>query len=135
MTSRTWFDTVLEERRQDVEFLAEEVAFDFVNEIRRVMQTAGISQSELAKRLGKSRAYVSRVLNYNPNMTIKSLVAIAHVLDMKWKAPHLVPSVEEHTSEELPPSQQKRMVLHTPAPAPISQRVPDEAKRRRKATA
>ena len=87
---RTWFDSVIDELRDDVEFLTEEMAFDCVNEVRRVMGEEGVSQAGLARRIGKSSAYVSKLLNYNPNMTLRSLVVIADALGHRWEAPHLI---------------------------------------------
>jgi transcriptional regulator with XRE-family HTH domain len=87
---RTWFDQAIEELQDDVDFLTEEAALHLVSEIRRVMEEAGVTQAELARRIGKSRAYVSRVLNYNPNMTLRSLVVLAHALEAKWEPPRLV---------------------------------------------
>ena len=45
------------------------------------METRGVSCSELSRRLGKSRAYVSKMLGGGTNMTIETLVGIARVLD------------------------------------------------------
>ncbi|MBM3498125.1 MAG: helix-turn-helix transcriptional regulator [Armatimonadetes bacterium] len=44
------------------------------------MNKHGISRAELARRLGKSRAYVTRMLNGQPNMTLKTLTLIAVAL-------------------------------------------------------
>lgn len=90
MGERTWFDQAIDELQDDVDFLTEEAALHFVSEIRRVMAEAGVTQAELARRIGKSRAYVSRVLNYNPNMTLRSLVLLAHALEARWEPPRLV---------------------------------------------
>lgn len=90
MGTPTWFDNLLTELEGDLDYIADGMAFDYVNDIRRVMKEQKITQSELAKRIGKSRAYVSKVLNYNPNMTIRSLAMIALALDLRWTHPHLV---------------------------------------------
>jgi len=90
MTERTWFDAAVDELQDDVEFLTEGMAIDVANEIRRVMKAQRVTQSELARRMGASRAHISKLLNYTPNMTLRSLVAIAHALGMRWRAPELV---------------------------------------------
>jgi transcriptional regulator with XRE-family HTH domain len=90
MRTPTWFDNELAELENDLEFLTEEMAFDFVNEIRGVMKKKDITQTDLANLIGKSRAYVSKVLNYSPNMTIRSLAMVALALDLRWTRPHLV---------------------------------------------
>ena len=92
MTKRTWFDTEIAKIEDDLDFIMEEMAFDYVNEIRRVMKSEHVSQAKLAKRTGKSRAYISQVLNYSPNLTIRSLakIAIALGISLRWTRPRLV---------------------------------------------
>jgi transcriptional regulator with XRE-family HTH domain len=48
------------------------------------MEQQGISKAELARRLGKSRAYVTKMLHGNANFTIDSLVRIARALGRKF---------------------------------------------------
>lgn len=48
------------------------------------MEEQGVSKAELARRLGKSRAYVTKILQGNVNFTIESLVRIARALDHKF---------------------------------------------------
>ena len=62
-------------------FLEDSLKARFVEDVCRVLKETGISQAELARRLGKSRQYVSRVLNENANFTLGSLVDIALALD------------------------------------------------------
>lgn len=50
------------------------------------MQECGVSCAELARRLGKSRAYISKMLGGGTNMTIETLVRIARVLDCDFSA-------------------------------------------------
>ena len=90
MRKPTVFDRMLEEFQDDVEFLTEEAALNVVSEIRRVMEESGVTAAELARRIGKSRAYVSKVLNYSPNMTLRSLVLLAHALGARWESPRLI---------------------------------------------
>lgn len=92
MKNQTWFESEIARVEDDLDFVTKEMAFDFVNEIRRVMKEQHISQTELAGRIGKSRAYISKVLNYSPNMTIRSLAMIALALDLRlrWTRPRMV---------------------------------------------
>lgn len=92
MTHQTWFDAEIAKIEDDLDFVTEAMTFDFVNEIRRVMKEKQITQTALASRIGKSRAYISKVLNYNPNMTIRSLAMIALALDvqLRWSRPRLI---------------------------------------------
>jgi transcriptional regulator with XRE-family HTH domain len=99
MPERTWFDEQLAELEDDPGFNCEEMVFDYVNDIRRVMKEQGVSQTELARRLGRSRSYVSQVLNYTPNLTLKSLALIALALDCRWTLPRLRPRDEQPEGE------------------------------------
>jgi transcriptional regulator with XRE-family HTH domain len=65
---------------QDPEFVAGFLKAMFVEDILRAMEAEGINRNELARRLGKSRQYVSRILNETDNFTIKTLAAIACAL-------------------------------------------------------
>ncbi|NOQ23528.1 MAG: helix-turn-helix domain-containing protein [Candidatus Aegiribacteria sp.] len=65
---------------KDPEFLQEYMVANIVEDILQSMDEEGISKSQLAKRLGKSRQYVGRVLNETANFTIKSVARIAAAL-------------------------------------------------------
>ena len=68
---------------RDPEFLAEYMKGSLAADIEEAMEELGISQSELAARLGKSRQYVGKVLkeeNLN-NFTIDSIAKIAAALE------------------------------------------------------
>lgn len=68
---------------RDPEFLSEYLKGSLIADIEEAMEEQGISQSELAARLGKSRQYVGKVLkeeNLN-NFTIDSIAKIAAALE------------------------------------------------------
>lgn len=68
-----------------------EVARDEVsNQIDFLMKKENVSRAELARRLQKSRAYVTKILQGNANFTLDTLVKIAKVLGYKF-APGFVP--------------------------------------------
>ena len=54
------------------------------DQISRLMECDEISNAELARRLGKSRAYVTKILQGNANFTLDTLVQIARVLGCKY---------------------------------------------------
>jgi len=58
---------------------------DAANMIWEAMEARGWSQAELARRLGKSRAYVSRLLGGGENLTLETLARLGEVLDCEWK--------------------------------------------------
>lgn len=52
-------------------------------QIYLAMERQGVSEAELARRLCKSRAYVTKALQGNTNFTIPSLIKIARALNRK----------------------------------------------------
>ena len=81
----------LEEVRQSLEYKAEVAKLDFVSQTFDVMERLDINQAELARRLGCSRAWVSKFLHTNANPTIETMVKIAETLggslEVKMKVP------------------------------------------------
>jgi len=70
----------------DPNYISEHVKSVFLNDVMRIMTEKDMTQAELASKIGKTRQYVNRVLNYKANFTIKSMVEIGcglgHVLDL-----------------------------------------------------
>ena len=82
MTTKTdWFESKLSRFENDLEFLTGEKILDFNEKLVNIMQENGVNRAELAKRLGVSRPFVTKLLNGNPNMTIKTMVHLAHVIN------------------------------------------------------
>ena len=48
--------------------------------IYRLMRDEGISKAELAKRIGRSRAFVSQILTGERNLTLRTLADVCHAL-------------------------------------------------------
>ena len=61
-------------------FLVEYMKATITSDIFTVMEEESISKTELANRLGKSRQYVSRILNETTNYTLDSIARIAAAL-------------------------------------------------------
>jgi transcriptional regulator with XRE-family HTH domain len=74
-----WLST--DERR--MEFAEEELIVDAAEEIWSAMEKAKVTKSELAERLGKSKAFISQLLNGSRNMTLRSLADIAHSIGFR----------------------------------------------------
>jgi len=49
--------------------------------IARLMESRGVNRAELARRLGKSRAWVTQMLNGRANLTLKTLAEVAWALE------------------------------------------------------
>jgi transcriptional regulator with XRE-family HTH domain len=59
------------------------IAADFVRQIERAMDSAGVNQAGLAKRLRVSEGRVSQVLNNPGNLTLRKIVEYARALGRK----------------------------------------------------
>ncbi|MBW7866306.1 MAG: XRE family transcriptional regulator [Candidatus Hydrogenedens sp.] len=55
----------------------------FVEQLHGTLKSRGLSPADFARLLGKSRAYVSRLLNEQENMTIATMACAAAALGMK----------------------------------------------------
>jgi len=66
----------------DPEFLAEVERASFVNELLVAMQDQEVSRSEYARRIGKTRQYVHKVLNEDSRISfsLKTMVLLCHAL-------------------------------------------------------
>ncbi|MCU7906895.1 MAG: helix-turn-helix transcriptional regulator [Candidatus Thiodiazotropha sp. (ex Epidulcina cf. delphinae)] len=66
-------------------FAREELVYNVTEDILVVLDDLGISKKELARRLGKSRSYVTQVLSGSRNMTLGSLSDICFAIGVKPK--------------------------------------------------
>ena len=65
------------------EFEFAQLAIEIGEEIVQRMDELGINQTELARRMGVSRARVSQVLSGSDNLTLRTLVGVANALDAR----------------------------------------------------
>ena len=66
-------------------FKIEGLKVEIAEQIYLAMERNKISNSELARRMGKSRAYITKILRGNVNFTLETLVAISNALQMDIK--------------------------------------------------
>jgi len=80
---KTTVEQILErpENRRIVE--QEKLAIDVFELLCKTMEEAGVSRAELAKRLGKSKAYVTQVLNAHSNVTLRTLADLFFALNQR----------------------------------------------------
>jgi len=81
MELQAWYKEKLKAFRDDVDFRTETAILDFTEKIVDKMRKTGMSRTELADKLGVSKPFITKLLNGNPNMTIRTMVAISHALD------------------------------------------------------
>ena len=100
----------------DPEFVANFAKGQITEDILKAMEEDNINKSQLAEKLGKSRQYVSRVLNETANFTIDSLAEIACALQRKVEAriikknKHLVVSADYVTDKKSSTLQQSGII-------------------------
>jgi len=68
---------------RDPGLAAERLRLAFAEELSRLLRARGLTRTELAARLGKSRAYVTRILNTDYNLTLETMANIALALDAR----------------------------------------------------
>ena len=81
MNSKKNLEEYLKEYKSDPDFVAEELAIDITERINVIMERKGLNKQKIARLLNVSKSYISKLLNGNPNMTIKTLAKITVALD------------------------------------------------------
>jgi transcriptional regulator with XRE-family HTH domain len=74
---------LFEEIKEDEEYLLEELRVCIIEEIIQSMESEGIDQAELARRIKTSRAYITKLFNTSINLTLASLIKITKALGVK----------------------------------------------------
>ncbi len=78
-----WISRRKEALANDPDYVAEELALDIAEQIVKIMESKGLTRSDLALMLGVNRAYITKVLNAPPNLTLRSIAAVALALRVK----------------------------------------------------
>lgn len=81
MKAMGWFKDVYENARDGFDFKLAGLELDVTENILEIMERQKISRSELAGKLGVSKAAVSKLLNNGSNMTLRTLLKITDALD------------------------------------------------------
>ncbi len=74
------FDELISDAVSEVEYKHELAISAFTNDLARLMTAQGISQSDLARRLGVTRARVSQLLQHRSSPTLRTMVEVAHAI-------------------------------------------------------
>ncbi|MBI2113578.1 MAG: helix-turn-helix transcriptional regulator [candidate division NC10 bacterium] len=75
--AKSWFESKHVTPRQRLLFEQERAVLLATEELLKLMEREGISKANLAKALGKSKAYITQALSGGRNMTIRTLAAFA----------------------------------------------------------
>ena len=100
--AKSWFETKHGTRRHRLLFEQERLVLLATEEILQLMEREGINKTDLAKALGRSKAYVTQALAGGRNMTLRTLAAFAwacnhsvHGLDLgRFEMPEMAISLE-----------------------------------------
>ena len=72
------FASAFQEAMATPEYWMEEVRLDFIEELESLLEKKKISQTTLARKLGKSDAYISKVMKSSiSNFTLRTMVLLA----------------------------------------------------------
>lgn len=85
LTAAERFAAMGERLRKDGRLQIDAAKVELSEQVFQAMQDKGITEAELARRLGTSRAYVNKVLQGSTNFTIESLVKIGVALNCELK--------------------------------------------------
>jgi len=77
-----WFAAKLTEFEKEPEFQVERLLIRVNEQICEAMEKQGLSKADLARKLGVSRAFVTKLLNGKPNITMRTLVEVAMALGL-----------------------------------------------------
>lgn len=64
-----------------IEYWAEGAVLDFTEELSKIMDNNGICRAELARRMGSSPAYITKVFGGQANFTIETMTKLALAVD------------------------------------------------------
>lgn len=90
------FAQIFAEAHNNLTYHVEGAILEFTEETCRIMETQGVTKSELAKRLGCQPAYVTKLLSGQNNFTLETMVKVARVLESEIKIHLQGPGVESH---------------------------------------
>lgn len=79
--AETTFSSLLAKARKRESYWTARAVHEFTEDLCRLMEQRGVTNAELARRLGSSPAHITKVLRGNTNFTIKSMVRLARALD------------------------------------------------------
>lgn len=96
-----WFRKLTSGYDRDPEYQAEYLKLVFGEELGKLMDQQSISQADLARRIGSSRAYVTRIFRSNFNPTFETLAKLAIALDARVSL-HLHPKDTQVVWSEVP---------------------------------
>jgi len=94
------FANLVNSQKQDGSLQIDEAKLELSEQIFNAMESEGVTEAELARRLGTSRAYINKVLQGATNFTIETLVKIGLALDCEFRF-EFIPNNQQIEKEPL----------------------------------
>ncbi len=104
MKTKTQFEQLMESPEFRKLYAIEGLVTEAGEFIARLLQEKGVTKAELARRLGKSRAYITQMLSGSANLTVRTLAEVAYALgvEVKLEAVPIEAVEREQPQAELP---------------------------------
>jgi transcriptional regulator with XRE-family HTH domain len=106
MKARNFADLYAKAEKTD-EYWTADAVYGFTEELHRLSVEMGISRSEMARRLGTSPAYVTKIFRGDVNFTVETMVKLARAigcgLELRLVAPargYSLPKTLPHAAEK-----------------------------------
>ena len=107
MTKPATFSELFHEAEQHEDYWVAGAILQFTEDVVREMERQGMTRTELAKRLGSSPAYVTKLLRGKVNFTLATMVRLARALGTELTArlssDSMRPALQAKRDEASPP--------------------------------
>ena len=100
MAKHVDFRSIFTEAEKSPAYRVERAVLDFTEDIVARMDREGVSRVELARRIGCSPAYVTKILRGTTNFTLESMVRVATALGCEFRT-HLQPNGADLKKKQL----------------------------------
>lgn len=110
MTTHFDFDAMFESAKESLAYKVELAVLDFTEELVARMACKGVTRAELARQIGCSPAYVTKILRGSTNFTLETMVKVADVLGCKMRT-HLQPDGTRTHWFDMQENAQKRVAV------------------------
>ena len=80
--------------RRDLIYERERLLLEISEALAEALERAEITRSALAKRLGRHKSWITKILSHESNPTVKTLADLSVALDLQWRC-ELVQRVSE----------------------------------------
>jgi len=99
-TKREWLSGVLRKPRERLLYEQERLILVCQEAVARAMEESGVSQAEVARRIGRNRSFITHALSTGRNLTLKTLAALLWATGMRLEV-ELVPYCETEQGDTI----------------------------------